>query len=84
MRNFVKHGVTFDEATTAFGDPFSLAVPDRAHSHVEERCVLIGQSHRRRLVVVVHTETDDTVRVIHAREANRRERERYEEGTASW
>jgi hypothetical protein len=83
-RNLAKHGVTFDEAATAFGDPLSVTVADPAHSTAEERWVLIGQSHRRRLVVVVHTESDDVIRIIHAREANNRERQEYEEGAASW
>ena len=79
-QNLAKHGVGFDEAATAFGDPLSLTIADRWHSDVEERWVLVGQSHRPRLIVVVHTEIGGTIRIIHAREANRREREQYEEG----
>jgi len=78
--NREKHGVTFDEASTAFGDTLSLTIPDPLHSIGEERYVLIGQSFRGRLVVVVHVERDDgTIRVISARDANRAERRAYEE-----
>jgi uncharacterized DUF497 family protein len=51
-----KHGVSFDEAATAFGDPLSITIPDPAHSKEEDRFVLIGDSFRGRLLVVVHTE----------------------------
>lgn len=51
-----KHGVSFEEAAAAFGDPLSLPVFDPDHADVEERYVLIGQSDRHRLLVVVHAE----------------------------
>jgi len=81
-RNLAKHGVSFDEASTVFADTLSLTIPDPDHSEDEERLVIIGESHRRRLLVVVHVEEDETVRLISAREADRREREKYEEGTS--
>jgi hypothetical protein len=74
------HGVSFDEASTAFADPLSITIPDPDHSVGEERAVLIGNTHRGRTVVVVHTERGDTVRLISARPASRRERRQYEEG----
>ena len=77
--NAKKHGVTFDEASTVFGDARSLTIPDPAHSEAEERFVTMGSSHRSKLVVVVHTERDDNIRIISARPANRRERKAYEE-----
>jgi uncharacterized DUF497 family protein len=77
--NANKHGVTFDEASTVFGDARSLTIPDPMHSEVEERFVTMGSSHRGKLVVVVHTERGDNIRIISARAANRREREAYEE-----
>jgi len=77
--NAKKHGVTFDEASTVFGDARSLTIPDPAHSEAEERFVTMGSSHRSKLVVVVHTERDDNIRIISARRANRRERKAYEE-----
>lgn len=51
-----KHGVDFEEASTAFGDPLSITIPDPGHSQDEDRFVLIGESFRGRLLVVVHTE----------------------------
>jgi len=81
-RNVAKHGVSFDEASTVFADSLSLTIPDPDHSDEEERWVIIGETHRRRLVVVVHVEEEGTVRIISAREADRHEREKYEEGTS--
>ena len=77
--NLRKHKVGFPEAATAFADPRSLTIPDPDHSVGEERFVLIGQSERRRLVVVAHVERGDLIRIISARPATRRERKTYEE-----
>ena len=77
--NLKKHGVSFEEATTAFADPLSLTIPDPDHSESEERCVLVGLSNMARLVVVVHTETGETIRIISARSASALERRKYEE-----
>ena len=78
--NLRKHGISFEEAATAFGDPLSVTIPDPLHSQSEERFILIGRSERSRLVVVVHLEVTDTViRLISARPATRRERQTYEE-----
>jgi uncharacterized DUF497 family protein len=54
--NAVKHGISFVEAITAFGDPLSLTISDPDRSEDEARYILIGRSHRNRLVVVAHTE----------------------------
>jgi uncharacterized DUF497 family protein len=79
--NIVRHSVTFEEATTVFGDLLSMTIPDPLHSHIgEERFVTIGVSHRGRLLVVVHRDRGDRVRIISARKATRRERVEYEEG----
>ena len=81
-RNRRKHGVGFDEASTVFGDALSITIPDPDHSDDEERSVIIGVSHRQRLLVVVHTEQDEQqiVRMISARPADPDERREYEEG----
>src|SRR2546421_13094011 len=79
-RNIEKHGVTFEEASTVFGDPLSLTIADPLHSEDEERFVLIGESIRRRILVVVHTEHEGTIRIIGARVATGRERRSYAEG----
>ena len=78
--NLEKHGVAFDEAATAFGDPLSLSIADPDHSDDEERFVLLGQSFLGRLVVVVHTYRDERMRIISARIATKNERRSYEEG----
>ena len=79
--NLAKHGVSFEEASTVFGDPLSLTIPDPAHSQAEDRWIVLGQSHQQKLLVVVHTERGDNIRIISARRANRRERKSYEEVT---
>jgi uncharacterized DUF497 family protein len=56
-RNLAKHGVSFEESSTVFGDPRSLTIPDPAHSKVEERFATLGASYRGKLLVVVHTRT---------------------------
>ncbi len=78
--NMRKHRISFPEAVTAFGDPLSISVPDPDHSSVgEERGLLIGRTERQRLVVVVHLEGADVIRLISARLATRPERKTYEE-----
>jgi hypothetical protein len=77
--NFKTHGISFDEASTAFRDPLSMTIDDPLHSEDEQRFVLIGQSIRGRLLVVVHTERGDRIRIISARLAKSKERRRYEE-----
>ncbi len=76
--NIKKHGVSFQEATTVFGDPLAATIPDPDHSHGEERYVTVGLSTSNRLVVVSHTEQGDNFRIISAREANSHERRTYE------
>ena len=80
-RNLAKHGISFEESSTVFGDPHSLTIPDPVHSKLEERFVTIGASHRGKLLVVVHTERGDNIRIISARVTSRRERLSYEKGT---
>jgi uncharacterized DUF497 family protein len=77
--NLETHGVSFDEASTAFRDTLSLSIYDPLHSEEEDRFVLIGSSHRNRLLVVVHTEKGDNIRLISARKASKKERKQYEE-----
>ena len=77
--NLRKHGVDFEEAATAFGDPLSITIPDPDHSAGEERRLLIGEGRAGRLLVVAHTERGDEIRLITARPATRRERQTYEE-----
>jgi hypothetical protein len=77
--NLEIHGVSFDEAGTAFRDTLSLAIYDPLHSEAEDRFVLLGNSHKDRLLVVVHTVRGDNIRLISARKASKKERKQYEE-----
>jgi hypothetical protein len=79
--NEAKHGVTFMEAATVFSDPLSLTIPDPAHSEREQRFISLGRSAGGKMLVVVHTERGDNLRLISARRASRRERKCYEENT---
>lgn len=78
--NLRKHGVSFLEAATAFGDPLSVTVSDPEHSIYEHRFVLFGRSDHGRLLAVVHAAEGITIRIISARPVTRRERREYEEG----
>lgn len=73
--------VSFDEASTVFGDPFAGTVADPLHAMDEVRFVTIGNSSSWRLLVVIHTDSDVAVRIISARRATRHERTRYESTT---
>lgn len=78
-KNIKTHGVSFDEASTAFSDTLSLTIYDPLHSKEEERFVLIGSSYKNRLLVIVHTERGNKIRIISARKATKKERKQYEE-----
>ena len=80
--NQKKHGVTFEEARTAFLDENARVVPDPEHSDTEDRFVLLGLSIRLRVVVVCHCyrKKDEAIRIISARKADRTERKSYLEG----
>jgi len=77
--NLVKHGISFQEAATVFGDPLSVTIPDPDHSMVEDRFVIVGHSHRHRLLVVIFAERGDSMRIISARSATKNERTLYED-----
>ena len=77
--NLKKHGVDFREAATVFYDPLSTTFPDDAHSVSERRFVTVGLSALGRLLVVAHTDVNDTIRIISARDATPSERKFYEE-----
>ena len=79
-RNLTKHGVSFDEALSVFGDVQALTFADSDHSDLEDRSRTYGRSNKGRLLVVVHTERRDSVRIISARKATRHEKSIYENG----
>ncbi len=76
--NLQKHQVSFEEAATVFGDPWALTFDDPDHSIDEQRFITIGESDRRRILFVAHTDRDDIMRIISARVATRQERRAYE------
>lgn len=78
QKNLVKHGVTFLDASTVFGDVKALRVFDVKHSQVEDRWLIIGKSVSGYILVVVYTERYPNIRIISARRANLNEREKYE------
>lgn len=77
--NIAKHKVSFEEAATVFGDPLSDTFDDPDHSSNEHRFLIIGHSEKGRLLFVSHTDDEDIVRIISARELTRTERESYEQ-----
>ena len=81
IRNLARHNVSFDEASTVFGDPLAGTIADPLHSMDETRLVTMGYSAARRLLVVVHVDRGEAIRIISARQATRRERIRYESKT---
>ena len=78
--NRAKHKVTFEEESSVLGDPLGRIADDPRHSEGEERFVLLGESDRHRLLVVMFTERGRAIHLISARKATRRERTQYEEG----
>jgi uncharacterized DUF497 family protein len=76
--NLEKHAVSFQEAATIFTDPLSSTIPDPLHSVDEQRFVTIGESADNDILVVVHTQREERIRIISAREATRKERRHYE------
>ena len=80
--NRKKHGVTFEEAMTAFVDEHAQIYDDEEHSNDEDRFILIGYSEKPRLLMVCHCyrDSDTITRIISAREATQHERQKYENG----
>lgn len=81
--NLRKHGVSFDEASTVFGDPLAATVPDPDHSAAEARLITIGQAASRLLVVVIHADRGETIRIISARRPTAGEKKKYAQGQAA-
>ena len=79
LENYRKHGVSFEEAKTVFNDFFAITIYDPNHSINEDRFIDLGRSSRGRILVVVYTERNETIRLISSRMATRRECGHYEE-----
>ena len=78
--NIRKHGVSFLEAASVFYDPLSATAGDPDHSMVERRPITFGMSAAGRILVVSHVDREDTIRIITARPATRKEGNLYEKG----
>ena len=77
-QNIRDHGVSFEEASTVFGDSLAITIPDPDHSVGEERMITMGQSNVGQLLAVSHTEEGATIHIISARRATSHERKDYE------
>mgnify|MGYP001584884030 FL=1 len=77
-KNYKKHGVHFEEASTVFYDALSATFDDHDHSIGEHRLITVGFSSSGRLLVVSHTERGKTIRIISVRPATALERTRHE------
>jgi uncharacterized protein len=77
--NLRKHDVSFREAQSVFLDDEALLIPDPDHSHDEDRFVLLGLSHKIRLLLVCHCyrENDQLIRIFSARKADQEETRGY-------
>jgi len=81
-KNLRRHGVSFAEAATVFGDSLGATVPDPGHSTEEDRYIVVGMSQSTRYLLVAFVERGDRIRLISARELTHVEREAYEEDTS--
>jgi uncharacterized DUF497 family protein len=75
--NLSKHGVSFEEAATIFGDPLSDTFDDPSHSAEERRFITIGLSEKGRMLLVAHTDEGETIRIISARESRLAEKKSF-------
>ena len=72
--NQEKHGVSFEVAKSAFNDPLTVTFPDLKHSEMEERFITMGTSANGDVLLVVHTDREERIRLISARRATTTER----------
>jgi len=78
--NLKKHGISFQEAATVFGDALSVTFDDPDHSVNEHRFLTFGLSRTGKAIIVSHTERGKSMRIISARPMAKQERKIYEEG----
>lgn len=81
--NQKKHGISFEEATEVFEDPLHISVMDRRFDYFDERWITLGATKKGTVIVLGHlyyfSESDEeTIRIITARKATKKERENYE------
>jgi len=77
-QNRRKHRVSFQEAASVFGDPFSITYPDPDHSIAEQRFITVGTSSGGQVLIVAHADRNENIRIVSARKTTRGEREHYE------
>ena len=83
--NQKKHGISFDEAKTVFSDDFARLIADPEHSDDEERFILLGESIESNLLIVCHCiREEESIRIISARKADKKERRTYERFRYAW
>ncbi|MFH1524740.1 MAG: BrnT family toxin [Chloroflexota bacterium] len=78
-KNFHKHEVSFEEASSVFDDPMFVTLLDEEHSTDEERYITIGLSNKNRLLLLAHAERENQIRIISARKATKNEEKFYQE-----
>ena len=78
-KNFIKHGVTKEEAERVFVDKSNLIGENPKHSQIEERQQIFGVTNEQRKLIVIFTIRRDKIRIISARDMNKKERRFYEE-----
>ena len=80
--NKKKHGISFEEASTAFFDDKAILFDDPEHSELEERFLLLGMTEKASICIVCHCYrgSDAVIRIISARMATKKEEERYVRG----
>jgi len=76
--NIIKHKISFEEASTIFADNHSITIDDPIHSLDEDRFITIGLSATHRVLVVIHTDRAEKIRIISARKASTKEKQQYE------
>lgn len=80
LANKTKHGISFEEAASVFGDPLPDTYDDPDHSIDERRFIIVGRSKNGKLLFVTHADESERIRIISARKLTRSEKKQYEEG----
>ena len=80
-KNYLKHKVTDEECEEAFFDQNKKILKDLLHSNNEERYILLGQTKEKRFLFIIFTVRSGKIRVISARDLNKKEKKLYEEKT---
>jgi len=81
--NIQKHGISFEQASYVFADPFALSQYDDEHSQIEDRWILLGRSLNDTILTIIHTFKEESgtesVRIISARKATNSEKQVYQQ-----